>query len=346
MSRSRSRLAADWFAKLRQNLNTGLVEHEEVAAVQSEVSTNVNTQLASIESQITAVQTEVSNTVNTQITSIENQLANMSGLTTDSWSVKEVDQSLMFSFNNSTKAILEPNGKFTIDNDLVTFGISIYTLIIESNLTNVNLRDYAIANGWDQTSQLIVTINSGVYVSSNNTGIPALTVAGSFPGGIHIINNGFVCGMGGAGGSHNAGGGGAGGTALYTSALMQLTNNGTIAGGGGGGGAGRYVPNAVGGGGGGGRSGHVNSGGGYINGGAGTSAGAGGGGGGSGRYYDGYNYFYPAGGGSGGNWGAGAGGGGGTNWGGGGGGGAGGRCVDGNSLITWKYIGSRYGALV
>lgn len=346
MSRSRSRLAADWFSKLRQNVTTGAVEHEEVAAVQSEVSTTVNTQLASIETQITAVQTEVANTVNTQISSIENQLANMSGLTTESWSVKEIDQALMFSFNNSTKAILDPNGKFTIDNDLVTFGISIFALIISSNQSSLDLRNYAISNGWDQTSQLIITINSGVWISGSSPSTPALTVSGSFPAGLKIINNGYIVGMGGAGGSHNAGGGGAGGTAILTSSLMEMTNNGTIAGGGGGGGAGRYVPNCIGGGGGGGRSGQVNSTGGYINGGAGTSSGPGGGGGGSGRYSDGYNWFYPASGGSGGGWGANGSGGGGTNWGGGGGGGAAGKCVEGNGLITWKYLGTRLGALV
>lgn len=38
MSRSRSRLAADWFSKLRQNLQTGFVEHEEVVEVQTEIS--------------------------------------------------------------------------------------------------------------------------------------------------------------------------------------------------------------------------------------------------------------------------------------------------------------------
>ena len=52
MSRSRSRLAADWFAKLRSNATTGVVEHEEVAAVQTEVTTTVSSQIATIEAQV------------------------------------------------------------------------------------------------------------------------------------------------------------------------------------------------------------------------------------------------------------------------------------------------------
>lgn len=224
---------------------------------------------------------------------------------------------------------------------------SLFAFTITSNQTNANLATLATNAGWNGSSEMIATIASGVFISSDSTSTPALTVSGSFPGGVELINNGYICGMGGTGGSSNSGAGGAGGTALSVSTVLTLANNGTIAGGGGGGGAGWGVSGGTGGGGGGGRTGHINSSGGYRVGGTGTSSGAGGGGAGSGRYYDGYNYFYATNGGAGGNWGAsGASGHPNWRWGGGGAGGAGGKCVQGNILITWTNLGSRYGAVV
>jgi hypothetical protein len=142
-----------------------------------------------------------------------------------------------------------------------------FSFTISSNQTNANLRTLAINAGWNQSSKLIATINSGVYISSNSTGTPALTVNGSFPGGVELINNGIIVGMGGAGGrggAYTAAGtaGGAGGTALSVSSAISVRNNNTIAGGGGGGGGalgsgifdGESTATSGGGGGGGGRS--------------------------------------------------------------------------------------------
>jgi hypothetical protein len=154
-----------------------------------------------------------------------------------------------------------------------------FAFSITSNQTNADLRTLAINAGWNQTSALVATINGGVYISSSTTGTPALTVSGSFPGGVSLINNGTIVGMGGAGGGASAGSGSfpgnsgrpgsngsSGGTALSVSSAITVTNNGTIAGGGGGGGGGRggsgqynaksgtVYPHFGGGGGGGGRS--------------------------------------------------------------------------------------------
>lgn len=116
---------------------------------------------------------------------------------------------------------------------------------ISSNQANANLRTLAIAAGWDQLAPLIATINSGVYISSNATGTPAMTVSGSFPNGVELVNNGFIVGMGGAGGNGGNNGGSTGstvgsngGSALSVSSATSVRNNGTIAGGGGGGGGG------------------------------------------------------------------------------------------------------------
>jgi len=243
-----------------------------------------------------------------------------------------------------------------------------FAFTISSNQTNANLRTLAVNAGWNQSSKVVATIDSGVYISSNSTSTPALTIIGSFPGSVDLINNGTIVGDGGNGGTGGGASGpiagGSGGTALEVSVAVSITNNGIIAGGGGGGGGGGFSQDyegthwAGGGGGGGGRSGLTNSSGGaggtrgpYIQevypgyaGGAGTINGAGAGGpprqgGGS----------PPSGaGGSGGTWGS-PGGSGGTgkyqnvpNYPG-AAGGAGGKYVTGNANVTWVATGTRYG---
>lgn len=231
-----------------------------------------------------------------------------------------------------------------------------FAFTIATNQVNANLRSLALAAGWNGTSKVVATINSGVWVYSNSTGTPALTVSGSFPGGAEIINNGNIVGMGGAGGNgaNTISAGGAGGTALsVVSVATAVRNNATIAGGGGGGGGSAgyndcssdpktgavYCSFSGGGGGGGGRSGLTNSAGGLRGSGsyngnagaAGTSSAPGLGG----LAWAGWR------GGSGGAWGsAGA-----VGASGGASGGAGGAAVTGNSNITWLATGTRLGGI-
>ena len=254
-----------------------------------------------------------------------------------------------------------------------------FSFTISSNQTNANLRTLAVNAGWNQTAKVIATIASGVYCSSNTTAVPGLTINGSFPNGVDLINGGFIIGMGGAGGSGGglgpsglaAGSAGAGGgLALSVSSAVSITNNGTIGGGGGGGGGGRggyitvsdgkstLIYSYGGGGGGGGRTGVASntSGGapGIVSGGNQQYAGSGGGGG---------NSSAAGGGGAGGNSGIQAGSGGsGGNWGSSGSsgtngaseinpfigpysGGSAGGAVSGNSNITWVAFGTRLGSI-
>ena len=152
-----------------------------------------------------------------------------------------------------------------------------FAFTISSNQTNANLRTLAVNAGWNQSTKVVATISGGVYISSNVTTTPALTINGSFPGGVSLVNNGFIVGRGGAGGNGGFGvvdgdgqfyvgvgyAGGSGAGALLVSVAVTVTNNGTIAGGGGGGGGGGssyYSGNLnAGGGGGGGRSSQTNS---------------------------------------------------------------------------------------
>jgi hypothetical protein len=233
---------------------------------------------------------------------------------------------------------------------------------ISADTTNYNLRAAMVAAGWNQTSPLNIalTINSGIVVSSNATGTSGFVIDGAYPTGsiIRIINNGYIVGMGGAGGNgaissmvgksvtliSAATSGLAGGTALTVAPSVPanvsvlVTNNGIIGGGGGGGGGAYSVGQVSSPGGGGGQTGRTNSagGGGGYGSNAGTFAGAGAG-------------LSP-----GGNGNSGAGGG----WGGSGAigyawpgdyqvtsGGAGGPATSGTANITWVVTGTRYGTI-
>jgi hypothetical protein len=257
-----------------------------------------------------------------------------------------------------------------------------FTFTVSSNQTNANLRTLAVNAGWNQAVRVVCTINSGIYVSSNNTNTPALTIEGAFPGGVEVINNGFVVGRGGTGGGganigSNGGPGIAGGTALLAQVSVSINNQGTIGGGGGGGGGGQstwdiiFDPftgqdtnrGATGGGGGGGRSGPAANGLGGAKGtgfstlnavdqqrasaagssGTESSGGAGGIGGQIG------SFGFGGTGGAGGTWGATGGAGGSasglTSFNNGGAATAGGAAVNGNSNITWVATGTRLGAI-
>lgn len=114
-----------------------------------------------------------------------------------------------------------------------------FTGTISTNQTNLNLATWASANGWNGSSAATITIAAGVYIYSTSTGTPALTT-GNFPNGLTIINNGYIMGMGGAGGEQGVGN--AGGNAISLSVATSITNNSYIGGGGGGGGGGYKLP--------------------------------------------------------------------------------------------------------
>ena len=227
---------------------------------------------------------------------------------------------------------------------------AIFALTILS-ASNVNLRNAAIAAGWNGLYEVVATIPAGNVIQSSTTSVASLTIDGSFPGGVQLINNGTIIGRGGDGGqgairnTRSASAGGGGGTGLAVSVPVRITNVGTIAGGGGGGGGGGVTSYTVGsgkststgysqGGGGGGGAG-------FGSGGAGTGNGANGstttGGGGGTNAYDN--------GGSGGSAGAAGAAGDGGNIAGGAGGGAGGAAVTGSGNVTWIVTGTRLGTL-
>ncbi len=202
-----------------------------------------------------------------------------------------------------------------------------FAFTISANQVNANLRSLAVAAGWNQTSAVVATVNSGVWIYSTSTGTPALTINGSFPNGVTLTNNGYIAGMGGAGSTYRLSPN-AGGPAISLGVNCTIINNSYIGGGGGGGntsgpvGFGTGSGPSGGGGAGGGKGGEFAGGGGI--GGAGGGIGAAGAAGGMYYWQNGKNTYAIGGGGGGGRIFPGSGGAGGTSPGTGFGGGAGG----------------------
>lgn len=146
---------------------------------------------------------------------------------------------------------------------------------ITSHQQELNLYNYLTGQGWNGSDPIALTINSGVYIWSNNTATAGLIISSAFSSLLSITNNGYIMGKGGAGGNVPSAGS-AGGPAISNLASgisFYNTSSGFIGGGGGGGGAGYYQ--GCGGGGGGGAGGGV---GGYgIDGGSGVMSGGAGG---------------------------------------------------------------------
>lgn len=113
-----------------------------------------------------------------------------------------------------------------------------FSATISTNQQELNLRTWALANGWNGTSQATITVASGVYIWSDNTAVAGLTIDGSWSGGLTLVNNGFIMGKGGNGATAVSTAGSPGGHAISLGVNVSITNNGYIAGGGGGGGVG------------------------------------------------------------------------------------------------------------
>lgn len=116
-----------------------------------------------------------------------------------------------------------------------------FAATISAHQTNLNLRTWALANGWNGSSAASITIASGIYIYATSVGTAGLTIDGSWPNGITLINNGYIMGMGGTSYTSTAlpsvtvagTAGNPGGNAISLGVSCTITNNSYIAGGGG-----------------------------------------------------------------------------------------------------------------
>jgi len=74
---------------------------------------------------------------------------------------------------------------------------------ITVNRKELNLSAWALERGWNGTSPATITVNNGIYIWSDSINTPALRID-DFPGGLTLINNGYIMGRGGDGGSRAA----------------------------------------------------------------------------------------------------------------------------------------------
>ena len=157
-----------------------------------------------------------------------------------------------------------------------------FNATISSHQQQLDLRTWCVNNGWDQTSPAIITLASGIYIWSDDINTPALTISGSFPNGVTLINNGYIMGKGGMGGGSVYNGSAytyntgiqSGGPAISLGVSCTIQNNSYIGGGGGGGGCAGSSNYLGGGGAGGGAGGGFNNNGTWSYGGAGGSIGS------------------------------------------------------------------------
>ena len=246
---------------------------------------------------------------------------------------------------SGTNGAVPTSGAISLSNFYGTSAL--FAFNITTNTTNANLRTLALAAGWNGSSAVTCTINSGVIISGDTAGnsTAAMTIDGSFPAGVTLVNNGQIRGRGGDGApgvTFRVGYAGyRGGRALTATVAASIDNQGNIWAGGGGGGSGGTSKDVRTGGGGGGQSSNVNSLGGTPSGtpaGSGTLSAAGSGGAQGTAGVGGL-------GGAGGSVGAAGSAGAAYSNVAGGAGGAGGQAVNGNSNITWINTGSRLGAI-
>ena len=119
---------------------------------------------------------------------------------------------------------------------------NVFTFNITSNTLKGNLSSLATAAGWNGSSALECTINSGVYVWSDSRTTAALIINVA---GAKVTNNGYIMGQGGNGGSAPNGPATnptSGGPAInVTQSGTTIVNNSGAFIGGGGGGGGWYI---------------------------------------------------------------------------------------------------------
>ena len=131
---------------------------------------------------------------------------------------------------------------------------------LTSNQQDFDARAFLIAQGWNGSDAVTLTIDTGVYVYASSTAAFAFDMGGLYPNGFTLVNKGYIMGRGGNAATTASGwstlfqaqgnytNGYAGGPAVNLTAPMTLDNSAGYIGAGGGGGAGKLAGAGAGGG--------------------------------------------------------------------------------------------------
>ena len=120
-----------------------------------------------------------------------------------------------------------------------------FQFIIKSNKKSTkgnvfNLNEWAIGEGWNGEAAVTIIVDESVYIYSDDPDddkVPGMIID-TFPGGLTLINKGFIMGRGGNGGSAFNVAGQDGGDAIHVIGNSEITIDNTAGGIGGGGGGG------------------------------------------------------------------------------------------------------------
>lgn len=123
-------------------------------------------------------------------------------------------------------------------------GRKVVALALSANQANYLLDTSKVAGYEAGNTDVVLTIDSGVVIGSTSSGTYAFTVDTSWSAGdtVKVINNGTICGAGGAGGAANGGAGSGGGPGVSIQRPTTINNtSGTLSSGGTGGTGGAYA---------------------------------------------------------------------------------------------------------
>jgi len=135
-----------------------------------------------------------------------------------------------------------PSGAISMNNFYGKSNRSTASFTYASNTQQASLNITSLSGYVAGSTDITITVNSGVYLWSDDVAVAGLTLTGGTAGdNVTLVNNGFIMGRGGDGG-YGATTGQTGGTALslgFNTTVNNTNGSAYIGGGGGGGGGGR-----------------------------------------------------------------------------------------------------------
>lgn len=167
MGRSKSRLIADWFAKLRVNAQTQEVEHEDVTSVKEEVDTTVTTEIATLENDKADV-----TYVDSEMAALDSEKADLSYVNTKLGT--KADTSYVNAQLNTKANASTTYSKTEVDNAINNIDLSVKadTTYVDNAINNIEGVPTGVILMW---SGSVSSIPAGWYLCNGSNGTPNLT---------------------------------------------------------------------------------------------------------------------------------------------------------------------------